>query len=307
MRIVVIGQSTFGAKVLEALLEKGEEIAAVYTPVERSRSPFDPLKEAALAKRIAVFQPLTYKDDHVFAAYEKLAPDLTILAFVPRLIPVRFLELPTAGAICYHPSLLPRHRGVNAVNWAVIKGDTSTGLTIFWPDAGMDAGPILLQKAVDIDPDDTAGSLYFDHLFPMGVEALIESVALIKSNKAPKIPQNEKEATYEPPCDDRVAGIDWRKPGREIHNLIRGCDPRPGAYAYWKGEKLRFYGARLQKETADEEAGKIVQIDSNGIQIAVNGGRLFVGKIRSQAAGKVRAAEYAAEHHVNCGDRFSEN
>jgi methionyl-tRNA formyltransferase len=305
MRIVVIGQSTFGAKVLEGLLKKGEELAAVYTPVDQPRGPLDSLKEAALAKKIKVFQPLIYKDDRIFATYRKLNPDLTILAFVPRLIPVRFLELPTSGAICYHPSLLPRHRGVNAVNWAVIQGDTKTGLTIFWPDAGMDTGPILLQKAVDVDPDDTAGSLYFDHLLPMGVDALIESVALIKSNQAPKIPQNEKEATYEPPCDDRVANIDWRKPGRWIYNLVRGCDPRPGAFAYWKGEKIRFYEARLQSETLDEEAGKIVQIDSKDIHIAVNGGRLVVGKIRSQASGKLKAAEYAAGHYVNCGDRFS--
>ncbi len=306
MRIIVIGQAPFGAKVLESLLEKGEEVVAVYTPPDRG-SRLDPLKEAAIAKEIPVYQPTTYKDDQVFTEYQELKPDLTILAFVTDIIPARFFDAPSVGAICYHPSLLPLHRGASAINWAIIMGRAKTGLTIFWPDGGIDTGPILLQKEVEIGPDDTTGSIYFNRLFPMGIDAILESVDLIKEGKAPKIPQSEEQATYEPPCDDSVAGIDWKRTGQEIYNLIRGCDPQPGAYSFLKGEKVRFYGARLLREPVEEAPGTIVEIGPEGIQVAVDGGKLAVGKVRPEAGGKVEASAFASEKGLKAGDRFGEN
>jgi methionyl-tRNA formyltransferase len=305
MRIIVIGQAPFGAKVLEKLLEKGEKVVAAYTPPDKPNRPLDPLKRVALDNSIPVFQPDTYKADPVFAAYKELKPDLTILAFVPRIIRARYLEFPTYDAICYHPSFLPRHRGASAINWALIMGDTRTGLSIFWPDAGIDTGPVLLQREVEIGPDDTAGSLYFNHLFPMGVEAIIESVDLIKAGKAPKTDQNEEEATYEPPCDDRVAGIDWNKSAQEIYNLIRGCDPQPGAYTYWQAEKVRFYEARHLQESQADEPGTIVEIDSRGVHIAAGDGKLVVGKFSCQTTGKVTALEFAEQYQLNVGKRFA--
>jgi methionyl-tRNA formyltransferase len=304
MRIVLIGQAPFGAKVLESLLEKDAEVVAVYTPPDKPQGPLDPLKRAALDKKIAVFQPNTYKADQVFTAYKNLKPDLAILAFVTRIVPLPYLEFPTFDTICYHPSFLPRHRGASAINWAIIMGDTKTGISILWPDAGIDTGPILLQREVEIGPDDTAGSLYFNHLFPIGVDAIIESVDLIKAGKAPKIRQNEDEATYEPPCDDQVSGIDWNKSAEEIYNLVRGCDPQPGAYTHRQGEKIRLYGTRLLQEPVADQPGTIVQIDSNSIHIAVNGGKLIVGKVHSGSTGKVKAAEFASEHALNVGERF---
>jgi methionyl-tRNA formyltransferase len=303
MRIVLVGQAPFGAKVLEGLLEKGEEVVAVYTPPDRG-SRLDPLKEAALAKGIAVYQPQTYKDDQVFAEYQKLKPDLTILAFVTDIIPEKFFTEPSHGSICYHPSLLPLHRGASAINWAIIMGRTKTGLTIFWPDGGIDTGPILLQKEVEIGPDDTTGSIYFNSLFPMGVDAILESVDLIKEGKAPKIQQPEEGATYEPPCDDRVAAIDWEKSGQEVYNLVRGCDPQPGAYSQLKGEKVRFYGAKLLPQSTEEPPGTVLKIDQEGFQVAVKGGKLAVGKVRPEAGGKMEAAAFASERGLEIGDRF---
>jgi methionyl-tRNA formyltransferase len=304
MRIIVMGQALFGARVVEALLERGEEIIAVYAPPERPGSRPDPVKEPALLKNIPVFQPTRYKDDQVFAQYRDLAPDLTILAFVTSLIPWRFLESPARGSICYHPSVLPRHRGASAINWAIIMGDTRTGLTIFWPDRGIDTGPILLQREVDIAPDDTTGSLYFNHLFPMGVEAILESVDLIRVGRAPRIPQGEDGATYEPPCDDRVAGVDWRRTGPEVYNLVRGCDPQPGAYAYWRGEQVRFYSAAFSREAVPERPGTVVAVDSRGLHFAVSGGTLVVGKVRAAKGGKVEAAVFAGEQGLKAGVRF---
>jgi methionyl-tRNA formyltransferase len=303
MRIVLIGQAPFGAKVLEGLLEMGEEVVAVYTPPDRG-SRMDPLKEAALAKGISIYQPATYKDDQVFTEYTDLKPDLTILAFVTDIIPEKFFTEPTRGSICYHPSLLPLHRGASAINWAIIMGRTKTGLTIFWPDGGIDTGPILLQKEVEIEPDDTTGSLYFNHLFPMGVAAILESVTLIKEGRAPKIQQPAEGATYEPPCDDSVAAIDWQKPAQEVYNLVRGCDPQPGAYSHLKGEKIRFYGARLLKEPTEKVPGVVVKTDTEGFHVAVNGGTLAIGKVRPETSGKMEAAAFASERGLQVGDRF---
>ena len=304
MRIIVIGQAAFGAKVIEALLERGEKVIAVYGPPERPGSRPDPIKETALSRNIPVFQPGTYRDDLVFAQYRDLNPDLTILAFVTAIIPPRFFELPPRGAICYHPSILPRHRGASAINWAIIMGDTRTGLSIFWPDGGIDTGPLLLQKEVEIRPEDTTGSLYFDHLFPMGVEAIKDSVDLIRAGKAPRIPQGREGASYEPPCDDRVAGVDWSKSAREVYNLVRGCDPQPGAYGYWRGEQVRFYSAALIQEPAPEAPGTVVAVDSRGLHLALRGGRLIVAKARAGRGGKVDGAVLAAELDLKVGERF---
>jgi len=304
MRILLIGQAAFAAKVLESLLERNENIIGVYAPPDRPGGRTDPLKDAAVSKGIDVFQPATYKDDQVFDQYKELKPDLTVMAFVTDIIPARFFEVPTHGTINYHPSILPRHRGASAINWAVIMGDTQTGLSIFWPDGGIDTGLILLQKKIEIGPNDTTGSLYFNHLFPMGVDAILESIDLVKAGKAPKIPQDEAGATYESPCDDRVAGIDWEKPAGEVYNLVRGCDPQPGAFALLNGEKVRFYGARLIQESTDKAPGTILAVDDQGIHVAVSGAKLVAGKVRPAKGKKVAAAEFVAEQGLKVGDMF---
>ena len=183
-------------------------------------------------------------------------------------------------------------------------GDTKTGLSIFWPDGGIDTGLILLQKEIAINPDDTTGSLYFNHLFPMGVDAILESIDLIKAGNAPKTPQDETGATYEPPCDDRVSGIDWNTSADELYNLVRGCDPQPGAFALLKGDKVRFYGAKRIEETVADAPGTILNVDDNGIHIALSGGKLIVKKVRPVKGGKMGAAEFAAEMGLKPGDTF---
>ena len=307
MRIIVIGQAAFGAGVLAGLLASREEVVAAYAPPDLPGKAADAFKIAALDHNVPVIQPQTFKDDQVFAEYCDFKPDLAVLAFVPRIIPVRYLEWPTHDSICFHPSLLPRHRGASAINWALIMGDTQTGISIFWPDAGIDTGPILLQRKIGIGPDETAGSLYFNHLFPMGIEALVESVNLIKAGNAPRMAQTGDGATYEPPCDDRVAGIDWDKPAGEVYNLIRGCDPQPGAYAFWEKGKIRFYGARLLSEDSAAKPGSVIQIGAAGMHIAVKGGILDVGKIHSDLTGKLTAAKYASGSGLKEGDRFVTN
>ena len=180
-------------------------------------------------------QPATYRDPQVLDEFRALAPDLQVMAFVTLVVPEEFLRVPTHGTIQYHPSLLPKHRGRSSINWPIIMGETETGLSIFWPDGGLDTGDVLLQKTTPIGPDDTLGTVYFERLFPMGVAALLEAVDLVKAGTAPRITQDEERATYEGPCERVNARIDWGKPWRQIHDLVRGCDPAPGAWTTYEG------------------------------------------------------------------------
>src|SRR4026209_805001 len=177
MRNVVHGQQAFGKAVLEALLKRGENVVAVYVAPEKEGAKADPLKEAALAAKLPVHQPASYKDPKVWEEFRALKPDLQVMAFVTLFVPEDFLNIPTHGSIQYHPSLLPAHRGASAINWPIIKGEKETGLSIFWPDNGLDTGDVLMQKKTPISATDTLGTVYFDRLVPTGAGGSVEAGA----------------------------------------------------------------------------------------------------------------------------------
>jgi methionyl-tRNA formyltransferase len=304
MRITIMGQAPFGAKVLETLTDRGENVIAAWLPQGRAGAKPDPLQIAAEGRGIPAYRPESYKHPETLQIFRELRADLLIMAFVTDIIPQAFIETPLQGAICYHPSLLPRHRGGSAINWALIMGDRETGLSIFWADAGIDTGPILLQKRVPIAPEDTTGSLYFNRLFPLGIETITESVALIKAGQAPRMIQDESFATYEPLCNDKVAGIDWERPVEEVHNLIRGCDPQPGAYSYYNGEKIRFFDAHRSDTIPSARPGEITATDGLGLTVAAGNGAIRIGKVRTEA-GKQDAPAFAAQKGLKQGDRFT--
>jgi methionyl-tRNA formyltransferase len=235
-----------------------------------------------------------------------LNPDLAVLAFVTDIAPGTLLAVPKLGSICYHPSILPKYRGSSAINWAIVNGETRTGLTIFWVDAGIDTGDILLQKEVEVGPEETTGELYFNKLYPLGVEAVIEAVDLIVKGKAPRLPQDHSKATYDPPCDEKVAGLDWQKPGRAVFNLIRGCDPQPGATTTFKGEKVKLYNARFLEEAHQAAPGEILAVTDKGLKVAVQGGTVLISRFRTKELGKVKAPDFIQARQPKVGERFGE-
>jgi methionyl-tRNA formyltransferase len=298
MRIVVHGQQAFGKAVLEALLKRGEDVVAVYVAPEKPGQKADPLKEAALAAKLPVYQPASYRKPEVWEEFRALKPDLQVMAFVTLFVPEDFLNIPTKGSIQYHPSLLPKFRGPSAINWPIIQGETETGLSIFWPDNGLDTGDVLLQKTTPIGPDDSLGSVYFDRLFPMGVEAMLEAVDLVKAGKAPRLKQKENDATYEGRCGADNARIDWGKPWRQIHNLIRGCNPAPGAWCMLDGKVLQIFEskplpARDPKGIAGK-MGEVVEVGADGFTVVCADGRIKVLRVKPADGGKVPAGEFAA-------------
>ena len=303
MRIVLNGQQAFGKSVLEAVVERGHEVIAVYCPADQAGRPTDPLTAAAVERGLIIHQAATFKSAEALETLAELTPDLCIMAFVTKIVPAAFLDLPRHGTIQYHPSLLPRHRGPSSINWPIIQGETHTGLSIFWPDDGLDTGPILLQKEVEIAPDDTLGSVYFDQLFPLGVAAMVEAVDLVSDGKAPKIAQRESGATYESWCRKEDVEIDWNRPADEVYNLIRGANPQPGAWTTLDGNILQIYDAARIDEPAGAP-GEITSIDDAGIAIATGGGQILVKRVRPDGGGKTAAAEFAAEQNVATGTRL---
>jgi len=305
MRIVVHGQQAFGKAVLEALLKRGDDVVAVYVAPEKPGQKADPLKEAALTARLPVYQPASYRKPEVWEEFRALEPDLQVMAFVTLFVPEEFLNIPTMGSIQYHPSLLPKFRGPSAINWPIIQGETETGLSIFWPDNGLDTGAVLLQKKTPISADDTLGSVYFDRLFPSGVDAMIESIDLVKAGKAPRIKQNEDEATYEGRCTAANARIDWGKTWRQIHNLIRGCNPAPGAWTARDGKTLQVFDAKpLPARDPQGIAGKmgeVVAVDPDGFTVVCADGRIRVLRVKSGDGGKVAAGDYATSTDLAVG------
>jgi methionyl-tRNA formyltransferase len=305
MRIVCIGQAAFGEKVLQKLTERGEEVVAVYTPqdIAGKRNRF---KELAIQIGIPVFQPRSMRVPEIYEEYTKLKPDLNVMAFVTSILPDSILNYPKMGTIQYHPSLLPKHRGGSAINWAIINGESKTGITIFWPDRGVDTGPILLQKEVEISPDDTVGSLYFEKLLPLGIEALVEGIELIKKGIAPRIPQDESQATYEGLCTDKDAIINWSAPIDRVYNIIRGTNPQPGAITYFHGQTMKIFDAKPVYDVAGGLPGQIVKSSTDGFVVSLKRGAILVHKVQMNESSKIGAAEFAKQARLEIGDRLGE-
>ena len=302
MKIALIGQSAFGKAVLETLAERGEhEVVGVFAAPDGRRRR-EPLAIAAEAKDIPVWQFKRMRDQEAIDVFRSLDADLCVMAYVTDIVPNEIIDAPRNGTIQYHPSLLPLHRGPSSINWAIIHGDTETGLSIFWPDEGLDTGPILIQKRVEIEPDDSVGSLYFNHLFPMGVDALVESVDLVASGNAPRIVQDESDATYEGWCGSQDAQVDWSQGAVNVHNLIRGCDPQPGAWTTLNEEKVSLFGStKTSSNDTIVDPGTILEIDETGMTVSADGGSVKIKRTRLGRGSKTPAQESG----LSVGDRFS--
>jgi methionyl-tRNA formyltransferase len=297
MRIVVIGQAAFGKDVFDALREAGENVVGVSTPRPRSRP--DPLTEAATEAGLPVIPTPDLRKVEPFQQYLELKPELLVFAFVTDIVRKNVLNAATQGAIQYHPSLLPLYRGRTAMNWAILAGETRTGLTIFWVDEGIDTGPILLQREVEIGPDDSVGSLYFEQLYPMGVKALVEATGLVRDGSAPRVPQDEERATYETPAEAEHARIDWDRHGHVVHNIIRGNDPQPGAHATLDGQSVRLFGSSYRPGSPSADPGTVIATIEQQVEIAVVGGSIVIGRAQADGGKKI-----AADEVLNVGDRL---
>ena len=304
MKLIVHGQQAFGKSVLEALLGRGEIICAVFCAPDVEGGRPDPLKVFAQDQGLPVYQPKSYKDPTVWDHIRSLEADLCVMAYVTLMVPEEALNAPRLGSIQYHPSLLPMHKGPSSINWPIINGENKTGLSIFWPDNGLDTGPILLQKDVVIDPDDTLGSLYFNHLFPMGVDAILEAVDLVRDGTALRLNQDPAKGSYEGWCQRADVEIDWVQSMDVGYNLIRGANPQPGAWTTLNGQPVTILDSKKAIGIANSEPGSVVEVDADGISIGCVEGAVRVEKFKPEGAGKMSAKEFLEHYRIEPGARF---
>jgi len=270
MRIAIVGQKDFGKAALDAFLKRGDTVAGVFCAPEKPGEAADALREAAEQAGVPVFALPSLRVEEARQALQSLNVDIAILAFVLQFVPQDFATIPRHGTIQFHPSLLPRYRGPSSINWPIILGDTRTGLSIFRPVDGLDEGPVILQKETPIGPDETVGKVYFEGW-----------------------------------CRDPEAQINWHTHVEQVYNLIRGCDPAPGAWTLFNQKRLQLYDARKHSaRTFSQVKGRIGAITSIGEQslsISAQGGQIEVFKLRYDGGKKLPAPQFCAESGLCLG------
>ncbi|MDE2007585.1 MAG: methionyl-tRNA formyltransferase [Rhodospirillales bacterium] len=294
MRIALIGQQDFGRAVLEAFLARGDTVACVFCAPETGRP--DPLRLAAEARGVPVHQFAKLTDPAAETALREAAVDIGVMAYVTQFVPQAFCAIPRHGTIQFHPSLLPAHRGASSMSWAIIAGRRVTGLSIFRPTDGLDEGPVILQKKVKIEPDDTLGTVYFGKIFPLGVAALIEAAELVVAGKGAAIAQHEAEGGYEGIIREAESEVHWASHIDLTYNLVRGCDPAPGAWTTMDGKRLFLFDshkriARVFADVKGKRIGEVVSAGPEAIRVLGQGGFLDIGRVRLDGGKKLPAAE----------------
>jgi methionyl-tRNA formyltransferase len=297
VRIAIIGQQDFAKAVLEAFVKRGEEVAGVFCAPEKPGAKADPLRAAAEERGLKVFQFKSLRGPEAHDALKGLGVDLAIMAYVLQFAPDSFTRIPRLGTIQYHPSLLPKYRGPSSINWPIIRGDTRTGLTIFRPNEGLDEGPVLLQKECDISADETLGDVYFNKLFPLGIEAMLEAADLVCEGKHSDRAQDESRATYEGWCRDAEARINWANHVDFVYNVIRGCNPAPGAWTTLNGQKIQIFDARKRvfRRYADVtgKIGEVCNVTDASFSVTAQGGAIDVLRARGSDGKKLAGGEFA--------------
>jgi methionyl-tRNA formyltransferase len=294
MRIAIIGQQDFGKATLEAFLNRGDTVAAVFCAPEKGRP--DPLRLAAEQRGVPVHQFAKLTDPAALEAMRGASVEIGVMAYVTQFVPQDFCNIPKFGTIQFHPSLLPLHRGASSMSWSIICGRSETGFSIFRPTDGLDEGPVILTRAVKIEPDDTLGSLYFGKIFPMGVAGLVEVADLVVTGKAPAVAQHESEAGYEGIIRDAESKVAWATHVDITYNLIRGCDPAPGAWTTVEGRKLYLFDsakriARTFSEVKGKKLGEVVALNDSGLVVHGQGGFITLGRLRWDGGKKAPAAD----------------
>jgi methionyl-tRNA formyltransferase len=294
LRVALIGQQAFGKATLDAFLARGDTVAAVFCAPEKGRP--DPLRVAAEAAGVTVQQLPSLTGPEAVEAMRAARADLGVMAFVTQFVSQDFCAVPKFGTIQFHPSLLPLHRGASSLSWSIILGRTETGFSIFRPTDGLDEGPVLLSRTVPIEAEDTLGSLYFGKVFPMGVAGLIEVADLVVAGKAAAVAQYEPLAQYEGIVGEAESRINWASHLDLTYNLIRGCDPNPGAWTTEGGRRLFLFdcrkrAARTFAAVKGRKLGQVVAVGGEGVTVHAQGGFITAARVRFDGGKKVAAQE----------------
>ena len=304
LRIIFMGTAAFSLPTLRALVET-EEVIAVVTQPDRPRgrgrkfTP-PPVKDFALDLGLQVLQPERVKEPPVIAQLEELNPDLILVAAFGQILPPAVLGIPPLGCINVHPSLLPKYRGAAPINWAIINGETRTGVTTYFMDAGMDTGAVLLVREVEIGADETAVELG-ERLAAIGGDLARETIQGLKEQSLQPTPQDEQGASYAPLFKKADGLIQWEKEAGRIRNQIRGMVPWPAAYTVWGDKRIKVFRAKIGDEA--DTPGEILSLEG-GIEIACGTGSLIIEELQLEGSKKMGWEEFTRGHQLTLGTRF---
>ena len=306
-----MGTPEFALPSLRLLLERGMEVVGVVTAPDRRRgrglkAQNTPVKELALHHSLPLFQPVRLSDPDFISWVRELRIDVVSVVAYGGYIPKSLLEHPPKGCVNVHPSLLPKYRGAAPINWALIKGENTTGVTTMYMDEGWDTGDIILSSQVAVDPDDSAGTLS-DRLAEVGGELLLKTLELVAEDQAPRTPQDDSAATFAPKLKKEDGRIDWNQPAADVHNLIRGLNPHPGAYTPFRGQPLKILRASTRPGWGGAGgAGRVVEIDKNeGPVVSCGEGALLIRELQPASRRSMSAGEFIRGYRLEEGDDLS--
>lgn len=302
MRLLFMGTPQFAVPSLRALHEAGHTICGVFAQPDKPRNhmkvTYSPVKEYALAQNIPVFQPVKLRDGTALAQIQELAPELIVVAAYGRILPDDILAYPPKGCINVHSSLLPKFRGAAPINWAILAGETETGVTIMHMAHDLDAGDIILQSATPIGPQETAAQLY-DRLSLLGGELVTEAVAQIAAGTASRAPQDHAKATLAPMLSREMSPMDFTRPARELDCQVRGLLPWPAATCVLAGMRCKVLEARVPEERTQKMPGEVVQADKKGLKLACgNGTVLELATLQPDGKKPMSAAAFLMGHPI---------
>ncbi|WP_118988001.1 methionyl-tRNA formyltransferase [Photorhabdus sp. CRCIA-P01] len=305
LRAIVSGQSEFAAEVIRLIARRGHQIV-LFICTNRDLGSHDVAEKAATEMGVPFIRARSL-DEPFVNSLGNLGVDIGVMAYVTLKAHHTFLSLPIKGTIEYHPSLLPKYRGPSAINWAIINGEASTGFTIFTPNDVLDDGEILYQMSFDILEDDSAGSLYHRALMPEGVKALVDCMEKVVLSDMKGRLQDSHLATYQSWCTRQLARIDWKLSARQIHNLVRGCDPKPGAWSTHRGKELVICKSGVKEDqfaATEAPPGQILHIGELGLTVKCGQGVIELLDYRNSAGTRRPVNDLISEGKFNLGDVF---
>lgn len=306
MKIVFMGTPDFAVPSLDILVKNGYEVASVVTQPDKPKGRGNkltppPVKEYALNNNIPVLQPEKVKTGTFAQQLREIAPDLLVTVAYGRILPQEVLDIPPYGCVNVHGSLLPKYRGAAPIQWSVINGDSITGITTMYTDIGMDTGDMLLKREVEIGINETAGELH-DKLSIIGAEVLLETLKELEKGTLVRIPQPADEATYVTMISKETGRIDWSKTMEQIHNLVRGTDPWPGAYTFYKGERMRVWKTEYSNIEKASKPGEIIEVKKEGILVGTGKGNIMLKEIQFDSGKRLKVEQYLAGHLIDKGE-----
>lgn len=308
-RTVFMGTPSFASIILRGILDSGWNVVALVCQPDRPRGRGrkvqpPPAKLEAAARSIPVLQPEQMRDPPFIKCLQALEPDWILVAAFGRILPPEILRLPHLGCYNVHASLLPAYRGAAPIPWAILNGETSTGITLFRMDEGLDTGDILAAAPLAIGPDETAGELA-ERLARLAVEILPGAMEQVLNGTASLVPQDHSRATFAPPLSKKDGEIRWTLSAEEIRNRVRGFDPWPGAYTFWRGGRLRLWNAAAVPEAeAGREPGEVVGVSGEGLHVATGQGILVVRSLQVEGGRRMTVEEFLRGHRLRPGERF---